>query len=88
MKLYCCPCFADDPAWLQIWGKIHRKSYLLFALSSYQFEPEKLDLSPALLDSGFLCEGLGSDVLRQSKGWDFMHVLECLVSVPPSANSG
>lgn len=34
------------------------------------------------LDCGFLCEGHGLYFLLQSKGWDFMHVLECLVFVP------
>lgn len=34
-----------------------------------------------LLHSGFLCQGLGLDFLRQSSGSDFKHVLECLVSV-------
>lgn len=32
------------------------------------------------LDCGFHCDGLGSDILRQSRGWDFLHVLECLIS--------
>lgn len=38
-----------------------------------------------LLDCGLLCEGLWSDFQRQSRGCDFMHVLQCLVSVPLSA---
>lgn len=38
-----------------------------------------------LLDSGFHCEGLGSDFLLQSRECDLMHNLKCLMSVPLSA---
>lgn len=36
------------------------------------------------LECGFLCEGLGSDFLRQSKERDCVHVLDCHVSGPLS----
>lgn len=32
-----------------------------------------------LLECGFLCEGLGLDSPRQTKGCDFTHILECYV---------
>lgn len=35
-----------------------------------------------MLDGGFLYKGHGSDFPRQFKGCHFMHVLECLDSVP------
>ena len=38
-----------------------------------------------LLDCAFLCEGPWSDVPQQSKGGDLMHFVECLISVPLSA---
>ena len=35
-----------------------------------------------LLDWGFLCEGLRLDFPQQSKGFNLMHVLKCIISVP------